>query len=175
MAELFLRLPCVFDRGLLYWRKRKAEERHALQYSGHRRCGGRLRRQLPRAPSARREKTQEHPLHRGQRRECRDGRPDAERRRAHLLRGSGRHHAWQPHIRQDADHRLPRRLPVYSAAAQSRRARAGEGLRRFRLRARPHRGDEPHRPLRPRVPCGQSVQNGGRAAQKRRKADVHAA
>ncbi len=51
----------------------------------------------------------------------------------------------------------------------------GRGYGVFRLRARPHRGDEPHRPLRPRVPCGQSVQNGGRAAQKRRKADVHAA
>ena len=40
-------------------------------------------------------------------------------------------------IRQDADHGLPRRLPVYSAAAQSRRARAGKGLRHFRLRAAP--------------------------------------
>lgn len=104
LRGLFSCLSCVLSRALLYWGKRKAEERHALQYSGHRRCGGRLRRQLPRAPSARREKTQEHPLHRGQRRECRDGRPDAERRRAHLLRGSGRHHAWQPHIWQDADH-----------------------------------------------------------------------
>ena len=48
-------------------------------------------------------------------------------------------------------------------------------LRPHNLGARVHRGDKPHRPLRPRVPCGQSVQNGGRAAQKRRKADVHAA
>ena len=49
--------------------------------------------------------------------------------------GSRRHHAREPQLRQGADLGLSRRLPVYPAPAQPRRADAGAGIRRLRLRA----------------------------------------